>query len=152
MGPAWLHLALLEQGELFAQEEVLGSQCAARPRSEHDQMDEIARDGGQGGEAVCQRSKDGARHERSASNVTRRYASANWRLDEISADHRHNDPLFRLRSRQRCIPSPRALLLGNSTVVSVRDCRIVRGVWQSIILAELDGPRTRSVSMEIFGA
>jgi hypothetical protein len=83
---ARLHLALLEQGELFAQEEVLGSQCAARPRSEHDQMDEIARDGGQRIEAVCQQLEDGARHERSASHVTRRYATAKWRLDEISAD------------------------------------------------------------------
>ena len=53
---------------------------------EHDQRDEIARDGGQRIEAVCQQLEDGARHERSASHVTRRYATANWRLDEISAD------------------------------------------------------------------
>jgi hypothetical protein len=58
-------------------------------------MDEIARDGGQGGEAVCQRSKDGAWHERSASHVTRRYATANWRLDEISADHKRLQLDFR---------------------------------------------------------
>jgi hypothetical protein len=45
MGPVWPHLALLEQGELFAQEEVLGSQCAARPGNEHQETDEIAGDG-----------------------------------------------------------------------------------------------------------
>jgi len=38
-------------------------------------------------EAVCKRLEDGAEHERSALHVTRRYATANWRLDEISADH-----------------------------------------------------------------
>jgi hypothetical protein len=48
----WLHLPLLEQGELFAQEEVLGSQCAARPGNEHEETDEIARDGGQRPEAM----------------------------------------------------------------------------------------------------
>ena len=45
IGAVWLHLPLLEQGELFTQEDVLGSQCAARPRNEHEEVDEIARDG-----------------------------------------------------------------------------------------------------------
>jgi len=36
VGAVWLDLALLEQGELFAQEEVLGSQCAARPANERE--------------------------------------------------------------------------------------------------------------------
>jgi len=44
VGAVWLQLALLEQGELFAQEEVLGSQCAARPGNEHEETDEITRD------------------------------------------------------------------------------------------------------------
>ena len=41
MRPVWL----LKQGELFAQIEVLGCQCAARPRTEHEEADEIARNG-----------------------------------------------------------------------------------------------------------
>jgi hypothetical protein len=45
------------------------------------------RDGRQRGEAVCQRLEEGAGHERPALHVTRRYATANWRLYEISADH-----------------------------------------------------------------
>jgi hypothetical protein len=44
MCPMRFHLALLKQRELFAQEEVLGSQCAARPENEHEETDEIARD------------------------------------------------------------------------------------------------------------
>ena len=48
----WLCLPLLQQGELFAQEEILGSQCAAGPGNEHEETDEIARDGGQRPEAM----------------------------------------------------------------------------------------------------
>jgi hypothetical protein len=82
----WLELALLEQGELFAQEKVLGSQCAARPGNEHQETDEITSDEGQRVAAVCQQFEDGAGHERSALHVTRRDATANWRPGEISAD------------------------------------------------------------------
>jgi hypothetical protein len=42
--PVWLQLVLSEQGELFSQEEVLGSQCAARPGNEQEETDEIAGD------------------------------------------------------------------------------------------------------------
>jgi thiamine phosphate synthase YjbQ (UPF0047 family) len=45
-----------------------------------------------------------------------------------------------------------ALLLGTGAVLAVRSGRVMRSAWQSIILAELDGPRTRSVSLQIFGA
>ena len=58
IGAVRLHLPLLEQGKLFAQEEVLGSECAARPGNEHDEVDEIARCGQQRRETLCQRSKD----------------------------------------------------------------------------------------------
>ena len=77
MGPVWFHLTLLEQSELFAQEEILSSQCAARPGNEHEETEEIARDEGQRVEAVLQQLEDGARHERSALHVTRSYATAN---------------------------------------------------------------------------
>jgi hypothetical protein len=45
VSPVRLHLALLEQGELSAQEEVLASQSAARPSNEHEETGEIAGDG-----------------------------------------------------------------------------------------------------------
>ena len=50
MGPAWLHLPLLKQRELFLQIEVLGCQFAARPHTEHEEMGEIVRYGRQRGE------------------------------------------------------------------------------------------------------
>jgi hypothetical protein len=58
MGAVWLHLPLLKQGELFSQEEVLGSECAARSGNEHEEVGEIARHGRHRREALCQRSKD----------------------------------------------------------------------------------------------
>lgn len=65
---------------------------------------------------------------------------------------RHNDPRYSDCDRANAESHLRAPLLGNSAVLAVRGSRIVRGVWQSIILAELDGPRTRSVSLQILGA
>ena len=77
MGPVWFDPALLKQRELFAQEEIRGSQCEARPGNEREETEEIAGDQGQRVEAVRQQLEDGARHERSALHVTRRYATAN---------------------------------------------------------------------------
>ena len=88
IGPVWLDLALLEQRELFSQEEVLGCQCAARPQNENEETDKIARNERQRREAVCQRSEDGAGHKRVALHVTRCYVASNWRLNGIYADHR----------------------------------------------------------------
>jgi secondary thiamine-phosphate synthase enzyme len=68
------------------------------------------------------------------------------------APWRHNDPRYSDCDRGNAASHLRALLLGAGTVLAVRDSRMVRGVWQSIILAELDGPRKRSVSVQIFGA
>jgi hypothetical protein len=47
LGAVWLHLTILEKGELLTQEEVLGCPRAARPRNEYAEMEEIARCGGQ---------------------------------------------------------------------------------------------------------
>ena len=83
----WLQLPLLEQRELLSQEEALGCQRTARPRNEYEEMGEIARNGRQRREAVCQRSEDGAGHKRLALHVTRRYVTWHWRLNGIYADH-----------------------------------------------------------------
>jgi secondary thiamine-phosphate synthase enzyme len=46
----------------------------------------------------------------------------------------------------------RALLLGVSVSLAVADGRLDVGRWQSIFLVELDGPRQRSVSVQVMGA
>jgi secondary thiamine-phosphate synthase enzyme len=68
------------------------------------------------------------------------------------APWRHNDPRHSDCDRSNAASHLRALLIGTSAVLAVRGGRVVRGTWQSIILAELDGPRTRSVSLQILGA
>jgi secondary thiamine-phosphate synthase enzyme len=67
------------------------------------------------------------------------------------APWRHNDPRYSDCERGNAASHLRALLLGTSAVLAVRGGQIVRGNWQSIILAELDGPRTRSVLLQVFG-
>jgi secondary thiamine-phosphate synthase enzyme len=68
------------------------------------------------------------------------------------APWRHNDPRCSDCDRSNAASHLRALLMGTSAMLAVRDGHVVRGTWQSIILAELDGPRTRSVSLQILGA
>jgi secondary thiamine-phosphate synthase enzyme len=71
------------------------------------------------------------------------------------ARYRHND------LRARVAPPPderpnghahaRALLLGVSVCLNVTDGRVDLGDWQSVFLVELDGPRKRSVSVQVQG-
>lgn len=43
----------------------------------------------------------------------------------------------------------RALLVGSDVTIPVEDGRLVLGTWQSVLLVECDGPRTRHVSVTI---
>lgn len=45
----------------------------------------------------------------------------------------------------------RAILLGTSAILNVDDGRICLGRWQRILLAELDGPRRRGISIVVLG-
>jgi secondary thiamine-phosphate synthase enzyme len=65
---------------------------------------------------------------------------------------RHNDPRYSDCDRGNAASHLRALLLGTNAVLSVSGGRLLRGQWQSIILAELDGPGRRSISVRVFGA
>ena len=69
--------------------------------------------------------------------------------------YRHND----LDARQAPLPDEtpnghahgRTLLLGVSVCLIVAEGRIDLGRWQSIFLVELDGPRKRTVSVQVLG-
>ncbi len=65
---------------------------------------------------------------------------------------RHNDPRYSDCNRGNAASHLRAMLLGTHAVLSVSGGRLVRGQWQSIILAELDGPQRRSISVRVLGA
>lgn len=45
----------------------------------------------------------------------------------------------------------RALLVGPSKILNVREGRVALGRWQSVFLVELDGPRTRTISLTVMG-
>jgi secondary thiamine-phosphate synthase enzyme len=64
---------------------------------------------------------------------------------------RHNDPKISECSRKNADSHLRALLLGHTLSLPVRDGEIALGYWQSIILAELDGPRERSIQIQVLG-
>lgn len=44
-----------------------------------------------------------------------------------------------------------SVLVGHQTTLAVRDGDVVLGTWQSVFLLELDGPRTRSVQVQVLG-
>ena len=44
-----------------------------------------------------------------------------------------------------------AMLLGSSEVIALADGELVLGQYQSVMLYELDGPRSRKVSVQVYG-
>jgi secondary thiamine-phosphate synthase enzyme len=78
------------------------------------------------------------------------------RLAPIDAVYRHDN--VTLRTVNCVLGEPpnghshcRALLLGSTAAVNVVDGRLQLGRWQRVFLVELDGPRTRDVSLLLLG-
>ncbi len=64
---------------------------------------------------------------------------------------KHNDPRFSDCDRANADAHLRAMLLGHSLTLPLRDGELVLGTFQSIILAELDGPRERALQVQVLG-
>ncbi len=64
---------------------------------------------------------------------------------------RHNDPRYSDCERRNADSHMRGMMMGQSLSLQVRNSTVLLGTWQSIILAEFDGPRSRSVSVQISG-
>ena len=64
---------------------------------------------------------------------------------------RHNDPKLSECNRQNADAHLRAMVLGHTISVPVQNGAMALGGWQSIILAELDGPRERSIHVQVLG-
>jgi secondary thiamine-phosphate synthase enzyme len=64
---------------------------------------------------------------------------------------RHNDPEFSDCERQNADSHLRGMIMGQSLSLQVRNSAVLLGTWQSIILAEFDGPRSRSMSVQVSG-
>lgn len=73
----------------------------------------------------------------------------------VGGRYRHNDLAAReaptLDEKPNGHAHARALLLGTSVCLNVADGRIDLGEWQSVFLVELDGPRKRTISVQVLG-
>ena len=64
---------------------------------------------------------------------------------------RHNDPDYSDCERRNADSHLRGMIMGQSLCLQVRNSAVLLGTWQSIILAEFDGPRSRSLSIQVSG-
>lgn len=65
--------------------------------------------------------------------------------------YRHNDPAWSDCDRHNADSHLRTLMLGMALTLQVADGDLVLGEWQSIIMAELDGPRERTIRIQAMG-
>jgi secondary thiamine-phosphate synthase enzyme len=75
-------------------------------------------------------------------------------LEDVVARDRyymHNDPEHSDCDRMNADAHLRATLLGHSLTLQISGGEIVLGQWQRILMAELDGPRARTVRAQIWG-
>lgn len=70
---------------------------------------------------------------------------------EPDAEWLHNDPAHSDCDRRNADAHLRALLLGHSLTLQVSGGEVVLGQWQRILMAELDGPRTRTLRVQVMG-
>jgi secondary thiamine-phosphate synthase enzyme len=64
---------------------------------------------------------------------------------------RHNDPRYSDCERRNADSHLRGMLMGQALCLQVRNSAVLLGTWQSIVLAEFDGPRSRTMSVQVSG-
>jgi secondary thiamine-phosphate synthase enzyme len=67
------------------------------------------------------------------------------------AEYMHNDPQHSDCDRNNADSHLRAMLLGHNLTLQISGGEVVLGQWQRLLMAELDGPRARSLRVQIFG-
>lgn len=72
-------------------------------------------------------------------------------LAEREGYYKHNDPQFSDCERSNADSHLRGMMMGQTLMLQVRNAAVLLGTWQKIVLAEFDGPRSRSVSVQICG-
>src|SRR4051812_11682955 len=73
------------------------------------------------------------------------------RFVQEGLSYKHNSPLFSDCERGNATSHLRSLLFNNSVMLPVVDGKPILGRFQSVILAELDGPRERDLKLQILG-
>lgn len=64
---------------------------------------------------------------------------------------RHDDPALSDCDRRNTDSHLRALLLSPTVTLQVNGGELVLGRWQRVLVAELDGPRTRTLRLQVMG-
>jgi len=67
------------------------------------------------------------------------------------ATYIHNSPEHSNCDRMNADSHLRAIVLGHHLTLQVSGGEVVLGQWQRILMAELDGPRARSLRVQIIG-
>jgi secondary thiamine-phosphate synthase enzyme len=67
------------------------------------------------------------------------------------AEWLHNDPDHSDCDRMNADSHLRAMLLGHSLTLQISGGEVVLGQWQRILMAELDGPRARTLRISVMG-
>ena len=73
-------------------------------------------------------------------------------LERIVPRHeewKHNDPRYSDCDRHNADSHLRAIMLGNSVTLQIADGALTMGQWQRILMAELDGPRKRTLVLQV---
>ena len=65
--------------------------------------------------------------------------------------YKHNSPEFSDCDRKNAASHLRSMLFNNSVMLPVSDGELVLGEFQCVILAEMDGPRERSLKVQLLG-
>lgn len=64
---------------------------------------------------------------------------------------KHNSPKYSDCERHNATSHLRSMLLGNSSMLMIQNGEPALGEWQSIVFAELDGPREREIRLQAIG-
>ena len=67
------------------------------------------------------------------------------------AEYMHNDPQHSDCDRMNADSHLRAMLLGHSLTLQISGGELVLGQWQRVLVAELDGPRSRTLRVQVMG-
>jgi secondary thiamine-phosphate synthase enzyme len=72
-------------------------------------------------------------------------------LVDDSGWYKHNSPQFSDCDRRNATSHLRSMLLGSSTTLPVENGQLLLGPFQSVLFAELDGPRERQIRLQVMG-
>jgi secondary thiamine-phosphate synthase enzyme len=73
------------------------------------------------------------------------------RIVDDGLNYKHNCPELSDCERKNATSHLRSMLLNHSVMIPIMNGRPVLGQFQSVLLAELDGPRVRSVHVQLVG-